>query len=64
MLRDPVLYSVGVDYLDDDPSLIHKLADIVHTAAAMLGKGHLIKLNGQLDDSKVPNSAELRLTIT
>ena len=43
MLRDPVLYSVGVDYLDDDPSLIQKRADIVHTAAAMLEKCHLIK---------------------
>lgn len=43
MLKDPVLYSVGIDYLEDDPSLIQKRADIVHTAAAMLEKCHLIK---------------------
>ena len=43
MLKDPVLYSVGVDYQDDDPSLIQKRADIVHTAAALLEKCHLIK---------------------
>ena len=36
MLKDPVLYSVGVDYLEDDPTLVQKRADIVHTAAAML----------------------------
>lgn len=43
MLKDPVLYSVGIDYLEDDPSLVQKRADIVHTAAAMLEKCHLIK---------------------
>ena len=43
MLKDPVLYSVGVDYLEDDPTLVQKRADIVHTAAAMLEKCHLIK---------------------
>ncbi|OCH86010.1 putative RNA helicase [Obba rivulosa] len=43
MLKDPALYSVGVDYLEDDPSLIQKRADIVHTAATMLEKCHLIK---------------------
>ncbi|KIP11835.1 hypothetical protein PHLGIDRAFT_124513 [Phlebiopsis gigantea 11061_1 CR5-6] len=43
MLKDPVLYSVGADYQDDDPALVQKRADIVHTAAAMLEKCHLIK---------------------
>ncbi|KAI0765441.1 Sec63-domain-containing protein [Fomes fomentarius] len=43
MLKDPVLYSVGVDYLEDDPTLVQKRADIVHTAAALLEKCHLIK---------------------
>ena len=43
MLRDPVLYSVGADYQEDDPALIQKRADIVHTAAALLEKCHLIK---------------------
>ncbi|GBE89249.1 Pre-mRNA-splicing factor brr2 [Sparassis crispa] len=43
MLRDPVLYSVGVDYLEDDPSLVQKRADIIHTAAVLLEKCHLVK---------------------
>ncbi|KAI0088962.1 Sec63-domain-containing protein [Irpex rosettiformis] len=43
MLKDPALYSVGADYQEDDPSLVQKRADIVHTAAAMLEKCHLIK---------------------
>nr|VWO96385.1 Pre-mRNA-splicing ATP-dependent RNA helicase PRP28 (EC [Ganoderma boninense] len=43
MLKDPVLYSVGVDYLEDDPTLVQKRADIVHSAAALLEKCHLIK---------------------
>lgn len=43
MLKDPVLYSVGIDYQEDDPTLIQKRADIVHTAAALLEKCHLLK---------------------
>lgn len=43
MLKDPVLYSISVDYQDDDGSLIQKRADIVHTAAALLEKCHLVK---------------------
>lgn len=43
MLRTPSLYGVGVDYLDDDPHLVQKRADIVHSAAAMLEKCQLIK---------------------
>ena len=43
MLKDPVLYSVGVDYLEGDPTLVQKRADIVHSAAALLEKCHLIK---------------------
>ncbi|OBZ77999.1 putative U5 small nuclear ribonucleoprotein helicase [Grifola frondosa] len=43
MLKDPALYSVGVDYLEDDPTLVQKRADIVHTAAVLLEKCHLIK---------------------
>lgn len=43
MLRDPVLYSVGVDYLDDDPLLEQKRADISHSAAVLLEKCNLIK---------------------
>jgi pre-mRNA-splicing helicase BRR2 len=43
MLRDPALYSVGVDYLEDDPILAQKRADIVHSAAVLLEKCNLIK---------------------
>lgn len=43
MLRDPVLYSVGADYLDDDPLLEQKRADISHSAAVLLEKCNLIK---------------------
>lgn len=43
MLRTPPLYSVGVDYLEDDPHLVQKRTDIIHTAAVMLEKGNLIK---------------------
>ncbi|CCL98051.1 uncharacterized protein FIBRA_00045 [Fibroporia radiculosa] len=43
MLKDPTLYSVGIDYLEDDPALVQKRADIVHTAAVLLEKCHLIK---------------------
>jgi pre-mRNA-splicing helicase BRR2 len=43
MLRTPGLYSVGVDYMEDDPHLVQKRADIVHTAAALLEKCQLIK---------------------
>lgn len=43
MLKSPGLYGVGVDYQEDDDSLIQKRADIVHSAAALLEKCHLIK---------------------
>jgi pre-mRNA-splicing helicase BRR2 len=43
MLRSPTLYSVGIDYLEEDPQLVQKRADIVHTAASLLEKGNLIK---------------------
>ncbi|KDQ16775.1 hypothetical protein BOTBODRAFT_106485 [Botryobasidium botryosum FD-172 SS1] len=43
MLRSPSLYSVGVDYTDDDPHLVQKRADIIHSAAVLLEKCNLIK---------------------
>ncbi|KAI0919443.1 DEIH-box ATPase [Taiwanofungus camphoratus] len=43
MLKDSALYSVGIDYLEDDPTLVQKRADIAHTAAVLLEKCHLIK---------------------
>jgi pre-mRNA-splicing helicase BRR2 len=48
MLRSPSLYSIGVDYTDDDPYLVQKRADIVHTAAVLLEKGNLIKYDRKL----------------
>ncbi|KAG6332314.1 hypothetical protein ID866_6773, partial [Astraeus odoratus] len=42
MLKSPGLYGVGADYQDDD-ALVQKRADIVHSAAAILEKCHLIK---------------------
>ena len=43
MLKDPMLYSVGVHYLEGDPPLVQKRADVVHTVAALFEKCHLIK---------------------
>lgn len=43
MLKSPALYSVGADYTDDDPMLVQKRADIVHSAAALLEKCNLVK---------------------
>ncbi|KIJ15196.1 hypothetical protein PAXINDRAFT_169339 [Paxillus involutus ATCC 200175] len=43
MLKSPGLYGIGVDYQDDDNGLIQKRADIVHSAAALLEKCHLVK---------------------
>jgi pre-mRNA-splicing helicase BRR2 len=43
MLKMPGLYSIGVDYQDDDGGLVQKHADIAHSAAVPLEKCHLIK---------------------
>ncbi|KAI9444012.1 Sec63-domain-containing protein [Lactarius indigo] len=43
MLKSPALYGVSADYQDDDPGLIQKRADIIHSAAAILEKCNLIK---------------------
>ncbi|GAA6018807.1 hypothetical protein JCM10207_000247 [Rhodosporidiobolus poonsookiae] len=43
MLGTPSLYSVDPGYLDDDPLLEQKRADIVHTAAVLLEKDGLIR---------------------
>jgi pre-mRNA-splicing helicase BRR2 len=42
MLKDPGLYGVSIDY-QDDPGLIQKRADIVHSAAVLLEKCQLVK---------------------
>ena len=43
MLRNPLLYGVGTDALEDDPQLEARRADLVHTAAAQLDKAGLVK---------------------
>jgi pre-mRNA-splicing helicase BRR2 len=43
MLKAPALYSVGIDYQQDDEGLIQKRADIAHSAAVLLEKCQLIK---------------------
>jgi pre-mRNA-splicing helicase BRR2 len=43
MLKSPALYSVGVDYLEEDGALVQKRADIAHSAAVLLEKCQLIK---------------------
>lgn len=44
MLRSPVLYKVGADYADD-PTLLQKRIDLVHSAASLLAKCNLIRYN-------------------
>jgi len=43
MLKSPGLYGVGIDYQEDNVSLIQKRADIAHSAAVLLEKCQLIK---------------------
>mmetsp|Transcript_3106 Transcript_3106/g.7162 ORF Transcript_3106/g.7162 Transcript_3106/m.7162 type:complete len:2217 (+) Transcript_3106:149-6799(+) len=43
MLRNPNLYGVGVDALEDDPALERRRADLVHTAATALDKAGLCR---------------------
>jgi pre-mRNA-splicing helicase BRR2 len=42
-LVTPALYSISADYQEDDPLLIQKRADIIHTAAVLLEKCGLVK---------------------
>ena len=43
MLKSPALYSVGVDYQEDDGALLQKRADVAHSVAFLLEKCQLIK---------------------
>ncbi|CAI2164952.1 17078_t:CDS:2 [Funneliformis geosporum] len=43
MLRNPNLYGISMDYLEDDPYLEQKRVDLVHSAAILLDKSNLIK---------------------
>ncbi|KAI9802245.1 MAG: hypothetical protein M1825_002966 [Sarcosagium campestre] len=42
MLRSPGLYSVGAEY-EDDEALEQKRVDLIHSAATVLEKSHLVK---------------------
>ncbi|CAJ0749211.1 10358_t:CDS:2 [Entrophospora sp. SA101] len=43
MLRNPTLYGISLDYLDEDPYLEQKRADLIHSASLLLDKSNLIK---------------------
>ena len=43
MLRNPTLYGVSIDAVEDDPVLEQRRADLIHTAAAQLDKSGLIR---------------------
>ncbi|CAG8585503.1 9938_t:CDS:2 [Funneliformis caledonium] len=43
MLRNPNLYGISMDYLEDDPYLEQKRVDLIHSAAILLDKSNLIK---------------------
>jgi pre-mRNA-splicing helicase BRR2 len=43
MLRNPSLYSISSDDIEDDPHLEQKRVDLIHSAASILDKCNLIK---------------------
>ncbi|ORY79259.1 Sec63 Brl domain-domain-containing protein [Leucosporidium creatinivorum] len=43
MLGTPSLYSVSPDYREEDPQLVQKRSDIIHTAAVLLEKCNLVR---------------------
>ncbi|ORX36116.1 Sec63 Brl domain-domain-containing protein [Kockovaella imperatae] len=43
MVGSPGLYNVGADYMEGDPTLVQKRADLIHSAAVLLEKGGLIR---------------------
>ncbi|KAI8977390.1 Sec63 Brl domain-containing protein [Mycotypha africana] len=43
MLRNPTLYNISLDELDEDPHLEQKRVDLIHSAATLLDKCNLIK---------------------
>eukprot|EP00698_Gefionella_okellyi_P015841 TRINITY_DN4494_c0_g1_i1.p1 TRINITY_DN4494_c0_g1~~TRINITY_DN4494_c0_g1_i1.p1 ORF type:complete len:2123 (+),score=500.62 TRINITY_DN4494_c0_g1_i1:747-6371(+) len=42
MQREPSLYGINQDMLDDDPKLVGRRADLVHSAATLLDQANLI----------------------
>jgi pre-mRNA-splicing helicase BRR2 len=43
MLRNPTLYGVSADAINDDPTLKQRRLDLVHSAATILEKDHLVR---------------------
>ena len=43
MLRNPNLYGISMDYLEEDPYLEQKRVDLIHSAAMLLDKSNLVK---------------------
>jgi pre-mRNA-splicing helicase BRR2 len=59
MLRNPVLYKVG-EVTAEDPTLIGRRTDLVHSAAMLLSKSHLIKydkVSGSLQSTALGKTA-------
>ena len=56
MLKSPGLYSVGVDYPEDDGALVQKCTDVAHSAAFLPKKFQLIKherLSGRFQSTEL-----------
>ena len=43
MLRNPNLYGISMDHLEEDPYLKQKHFDLIHSAAMLLDKSNLVK---------------------
>ena len=43
MLRNPNLYGISMDYLEEDSYLEQKRVDLIHSAAMLLDKSNLVK---------------------
>ena len=43
MLRNPTLYGISIDYLEEDPYLEQKRVDLIHSVAMLLDKSNLVK---------------------
>jgi len=56
MLKSPALYSVGVDYQEEDGALVQNRADVAHSAAVLLLKCQLVKyerLSGRFQSTEL-----------
>lgn len=43
MLRNPQLYSIPMDEAEEDPKLLKRRRDLIHSAAVVLDKANLIR---------------------